>query len=59
MKVRLIEAMKNVSFAVTVTFKRTLRGRLGFWLLQWSTKLRVADELCDRGEMPIKVRLNE
>lgn len=31
--------MKNVVFGVTVQFKRTWRGRFGFWLFQHTTKL--------------------
>lgn len=33
------QAMKNITFTVTVKFKRTLRGRLGFWLLGVSATL--------------------
>lgn len=33
------QAMKDVTFTVTVKFKRTLRGRLGFWLLGVAAKL--------------------
>lgn len=32
-------AMKDVTFVVTVQFKRTLRGRFGFWLLGVSARL--------------------
>ena len=32
------DVMKDVVFNVTVQFKRTWRGRFGFWLFQHTTK---------------------